>query len=89
MNIEIKPWNKPLQPDSKSSLTITLYVFTFIRCRSATAVGGQIVTYESGTYVFSMVHRVSVQVSLGDYLDFKSSHPEANTSNFARCWSVI
>ena len=36
-----------------------------------------------------MVHTVSFKVSLGDHLDFKSPHPEADTSKFARCWSVI
>jgi len=28
-------------------------------------------------------------MSLGDHLNFKFPHPDASTSNFVRCWSVI
>lgn len=62
---------------------------TFIQGRATTAVGEWIVTYESVTCVVSMVHAVSIKVSLGDHFGFKSPHPEENTSNFTRCWSVI
>jgi hypothetical protein len=89
MSIEIIPCNKSLPPASKSSFTINLYAFTFSRGHAVTAVREQIVTYESVNHIVSVVHTVSFKVPLGDHLDFNSSHPGANTSNFARCWSVI
>jgi hypothetical protein len=85
MSIEIIPCNKLLPPASKFSLTINLYAFTFSRGHADTAVREQIVSCESVIHIVSVVHTVP----LGDQLDFNSSHTGANTSNIARCWSVI